>query len=283
MKEATSTIFVCCHKRIEVPHTSLLHPIQVGAALADDRFPGFLSDDVGKSISTKNRSYCELTAQYWAWKNFRAEHYGFFHYRRFLYPDQKEKRPYRIEGEPAQEVLHKLRFEDFPKLIDGSDMIMPIGEDMHITVRNHYENAPYHYGSDLELTEQILREMHPECVGAMEEYLAGTVLYFGNIYIMRRDVFNDYCAWLFPILEEFDRRADVSGYNTQEMRVDGFLAERLLGVYYFWRRGELKTLELPRVHFEPDTGKRIREKAVNLLLPPGTVRRAYIKRLYRGK
>ncbi len=87
-------LFVCCHRPEKVPKHPLLYPIQVGAALSEVRFPEFLYDDTGENISEKNRSYCELTAQYWAWKNVRADYYGFFHYRRYLYPDTKAKRPF---------------------------------------------------------------------------------------------------------------------------------------------------------------------------------------------
>lgn len=41
-------------------------------------------DNEGDNISGKNPDYCELTAQYWAWKNIDCDYYGFFHYRRYL-------------------------------------------------------------------------------------------------------------------------------------------------------------------------------------------------------
>ena len=81
-------LFVCCHNESEVPAHPLLIPIQVGTALAERRFAGYAHDDEGENISRKNRAYCELTAQYWAWKNCQAEYVGFFHYRRYLYPGQ---------------------------------------------------------------------------------------------------------------------------------------------------------------------------------------------------
>ena len=90
-------LFVSCHKACALPKHELLVPMQVGAALTDERFPGFIQDDTGENISALNRSYCELTAQYWAWKNCAADYLGFFHYRRFLYPDTAEIRPYRVE------------------------------------------------------------------------------------------------------------------------------------------------------------------------------------------
>lgn len=269
-------LFVCCHQPAAVPEHPLLVPIQVGAALADGHFSGFLHDDAGDNISGKNRSYCELTAQYWAWKNMRVDYYGFFHYRRYLYPDMRAKRPYRIEREPTLPLLDKLGYAAFADLIPQYDLILPKGEDMHVPVREHYAQAPFHHGKDLDLTEQIVWERHPEVGEAAEQYLSGTTCYFGNIFIMKQRVFQDYCGWLFPILEEFDRRADTSGYGSQERRVEGYLAERLLGVYAVHHR-ELKTLELPRVHFIENPAERLKKQAVNFVLPPGSVRRSRIK------
>ncbi len=271
-------LFVCCHRLEQVPKHPLLYPIQVGAALADTHFPGFLHDDTGDNISMKNRSYCELTAQYWAWKNVEADYYGFFHYRRYLYPDPGAKRPYRIEREPTLAVLDKLGYDKFVDLVQQYDLILPKGENMYVPVREHYAQAKHHHGKDLALAEQIVGEQCPETMEAAEEYLSCTVCYFGNIYIMKRQVFRDYCAWLFPILKEFDRRAGVVGYSPQDRRVDGYLAERLLGIYATFQQEHLNVLELPRVHFhsEPEL---VRLCLLNAVLPPGSRRRAWMKRV----
>lgn len=271
-------LFVCCHQPAQVPKHPLLVPIQVGAALADSHFSGYLHDDTGDNISVKNRSYCELTAQYWAWKNVEADYYGFFHYRRFLYPDIKVKLPYRVEREASLSLLDKLGYAEFEQLIRQYDIIVPKGENMYVSVREHYAKAPYHHQKDLELAEQIIHERHSEMAPALEAYLSGTVCYFGNIYIMRRGIFHDYCAWLFSILEEFDQRADVSQYSAQERRVDGYLAERLLGVYVTFWRNELKTLELTRVHFYGKS-EYIRRRLLNGILPPGSRRRAMCRKI----
>ena len=273
-------LFVCCHRPEKVPEYPLLVPVQVGTALSEERFLCFLHDDDGENISEKNRSYCELTAQYWAWKNVDADYYGFFHYRRYLYPNTKSKLPYRIEGVPGQLILDKLGFKKYAELIEKYDLIAPIGENMHIPVREHYANAPHHHGKDLELIERIIRECHPQMVSAMEKYLSGTICYFGNIYIMKRQVFQDYCAWLFPILEDFDRRADKSGYSAQELRVNGYLAERLFGVWYEYHRTKLRTIELPRVHFGPPT---VAKRLEQCILPPGSKLRATVKKIVSSK
>ena len=274
-------LFVCCHKESPVPKHPLLVPMQVGAALAERHFDDYIHDNTGDNISAKNRSYCELTAQYWAWKNCDAEYIGFFHYRRFLYPRKNEKRPYRIEKTPELELLKRLEYEDFSECIREYELIAPIGEDMHVPIREHYANAPYHHKEDMDLVEEIVRKNHPEMAEAMETYLSGTVSYFGNIFIMKQNLFKEYCGWLFPILEEYDRRSDKTGYSVQELRVNGYLAERLFGVWMTYIRPKVRAIELPRVHFIPDQKERVKKTVMNLLLPPSSEIRASVKKWMR--
>ena len=61
-------IYIACHQPSPVPQHPFLFPIQVGSILTQERFSGMLMDDTGENISERNRSYCELTALYWAWK-----------------------------------------------------------------------------------------------------------------------------------------------------------------------------------------------------------------------
>ena len=274
-------LFVCCHQPFNVPNHPLLVPVQVGAALADTHFAGFEHDDGGENISRKNRSYCELTAQYWAWKNADADFYGFFHYRRYLYPDAGAKLPYRIEGAPDGAVLERLDFDRLEQLIPQYDIIAPKGENMFVPVREHYADAPFHHKKDLDLIVEILGECHPEMTDAVQAYLSGSVCYFGNIYIMSKEQFHRYCEWLFPVLEEFDRRVNVDGYSPQELRVDGYLAERLFGIWLTRIRQaeDPAVLELPRVHFEPDEAVCRKKRLINALLPPGSVRRSLVKKI----
>lgn len=273
-------LFVCCHNESEVPAHPLLIPIQVGTALAERRFAGYAHDDEGENISRKNRAYCELTAQYWAWKNCQAEYVGFFHYRRYLYPDEAASAPYRIERLPSEKLLAELGYDRFASTIRNFDIIVPREEEMFISVREHYAGAPYHHYEDLERAEDILRHRHPEFARAAEKYLSGSKQLFGNIFIMKKDVFNDYCQWLFPVLEEFDARKNPE-YTGQETRVDGYLAERLFGIYYMERKEQLKTKELPRVHFEPNRARFAGQWLEKALLPPGTKRRAIAKKFIK--
>ena len=52
-----------------------------------------------------------------------------------------------------------------------------------------------------------------------------------NMCVMRRDYFDAWCAWLFPVLFEVERRMDITDYDPYNARVFGFVAERLLDVW----------------------------------------------------
>lgn len=259
-------LFVCCHEQTTVPAHRLLCPLQVGAALNEKRFAGFAYDDEGENISSWNRYYCELTGHFWAYKNVQADYYGFFHHRRYLYPDEHASKPYIIRHKPN---LGKLRYDEFPALIERFDLILPCREEMCVPVRSHYAKA--HRMEDLALAQQLVLAQYPQMRSALQAYLDGTACYFGNIFIMRREVFVDYCRWLFPLLADFD-----AAVADRPLRVDGYIAERLLGVYATYRQRTLRILEIPRVFFL--SGKEyVLRRGLNAILPPGSVRRGQVK------
>ncbi|MSL72264.1 DUF4422 domain-containing protein, partial [Escherichia coli] len=75
-------IFVTTHKNVNTFDSKIMQPVQVGPK--NYRFPWAFHDDEGENISNLNPRYCELTTQYWAWKNEDADYYGFCHYRRYF-------------------------------------------------------------------------------------------------------------------------------------------------------------------------------------------------------
>ena len=169
--------------------------------------------------------------------------------------------------------------------ISQYDLIVPQAEEMYETVRENYRRAPCHDIADLQLIEQIVKEQCPQYSQAMEQYFQGTKLYLKNMYIMRNGLFQQYCSWLFPLLEEFDCRNDWDKYrgNPVALRVDGYLAERLFGVWYTYQKqtNAVKSCELPRIHFahlDGGKGKLQSMKLVNAILPPGTRRRSLASR-----
>ena len=80
---ANVKIYISCHTDSAYRKDEVFCPVQTGCAVPGHvRLDGMLHDDEGENISALNTMYCELTAQYWAWKNQEADYYGFCHYRR---------------------------------------------------------------------------------------------------------------------------------------------------------------------------------------------------------
>lgn len=254
-------IFIACHKDdIVVPDNPLFFPVQVGTALRSNRFEGMAHDDEGDNISDKNESYCELTAQYWAWKNVDADYYGFFHYRRYLsFADEAFETNYFSDvlfDYNDEETLAKIGIEEgrMHSIIEKYDVIVPEAGEFPsgATLLEQYGLAKQHRLEDLETVLDILTERYPEMLPAAEKYLNGKRGYFCNMFIMKKEFFEPYCEWLFSILAEHEHRRDFSMYDKSSYRVSGYLAERLFGIYLTWLKDAkgVKVKELQRPFFD---------------------------------
>ena len=267
--EPNIKIYVVCHKKSYVPKNPYLYPIQVGTSIAGTRLPDMLHDDEGNNISEKNKSYCELTAQYWAWKNDDADYYGFFHYRRYFAFDPDLNRDdgwgniayERISQDAIKEM--KLIPSVMKQIITQYDMITVKGrkypriveEGKPLDVYHEYGIASFQHRKDLDITLGVLREKYPEFIDAAEEYMKSNVAHECNMFIMKKEIFHKYCEWLFDILFETEKRLDMTWYSVEEYRVMGYLAERLCGIYYTYLSKEksLKCFELPKTLFHDTT------------------------------
>lgn len=269
-------IFMCCHKPFEfVP--PMCTPIQCGSAL-HEKICGAVYDDNGDNISEKNPEYCELTAHYYAWKNIEADYYGFCHYRRFFCFDERVSKPYLAKKGLSGKDFKLLGTEKLIKeLVESNDMIVPRSEDMGVPVRRHYETSKYHFADDLALFVNILADKFPYLKPFADDYLSQTKQYFCNMFVMKRELFFDYCEKLFGILSEFDERKSLHG-DFQSDRTDGFLGEIFTGIYIaYCRKNGAKILELPRI--DVDCG--FKKRAGYLILPPESKRRFLAKKVVK--
>lgn len=233
-------IFISYHKKSEMIESEIMTPIQVGAKKSSVDL-GILRDDEGTNISDKNDKYCELTAQYWAWKNEDADFYGFMHYRRhFIFRDIE----YRFEdGRPVSyRGIHKRYREEIGlnddaiyECVEGVDLILPLAVDTSSwgAVSNEVQFSCLEnlHAADFDIVCKTVTELYPDYYDAVWEFRKGHYAYWYNMFIMRKDIFNDYSRWLFHILEESEKKIDFTIYNVQETRTLAFMAERLLSIY----------------------------------------------------
>ena len=257
-------ILISCHKEADHPESEILLPIQVGAANARVRFPDMLHDDEGENISDKNPMYCELTAQYWAWKNLDADYYGFCHYRRYFnFSDTVyEEDPWGnvLEDYVDANAAQKYGFDDqtIADLVARYDVITTTRKDLRrmperfSSVDDQYAKAQKLHAKDLQTIREIIDEKFPAYSLAAKKHCEGHTTSFCNMYILRKEIFADYCAWMFAVLAEFEKRTDMSRYSQEALRTPGHLSERLFGIYYIYLQEQgrtLKTKELQCVLF----------------------------------
>ena len=213
-------ILVATHKPYWMPNESIYMPIHVGKKGKSDI--GFVGDDTGNNISHKNSNYCELTALYWAWKNLEADYIGLVHYRRYF----TTKTVFNVEKRKCQ-ILSR---EDWERILAENPVVVADKRKYYIeSNRSHYNHA--HPRAGLDIVEQIITERYSDYRMYFDLVCNRTWAHMFNMFVMRQDLFNQYCEWLFLILTDLEKRLDISSYDNYQARVFGFVAERLLDVW----------------------------------------------------
>lgn len=218
---------------------------------------GMLADNTGENISYKNKAYCELTTQYWAWKNVQADYYGFSHYRRYfsfapgMLPEADCGCIVCSHINGKMENMLCLHEEDIRRKVGQYDFLIAKGIPVRAlwakNVYEHYRKAPGLKIRDYALFLQILCEKYPHLRNAARAYSSGKVFYPCNMFIMKKELFAEYAGMLFAVLEEFEKRSDMRMYSREGYRTPGHLGERFAGIYYSYlkqkggyRLGELQ-------------------------------------------
>ncbi|MBA4411341.1 MAG: DUF4422 domain-containing protein [Bacteroidota bacterium] len=257
-------VYVFHYKNGSILKTDQIYqPIMAGNALhsGDSTITG---DDTGENISEKNPFYSELTGIYWVWKNTSQDVTGTCHYRRF-FTAQPEPFIYKLKRLLYIIVgLYKKRFgliytentklftpkilneQEINELLNKYDAILPQARKLKYTVETHY--LRYHNIENLILLESILTEKCPEYLDAFQSVLNGKRLYANNMFIMKDEHYQEFMNWWFDLLFEFERRIDLNSYTNYQKRILGFMAERLLTIWF--RKKQLNTIELPVIYFK---------------------------------
>ncbi len=216
-------ILVAQHKPAKVYGNDIYTPIHVGKAISASDL-GILGDDTGENISLLNPYYCELTAQYWAWKNLHnVDYIGLCHYRRYF----------------KTEVTN----ENIDEIMSDCDIILT----KRITLRT---NILHWYSSclipeDIALFHLYMSKLYNNDLNVYHNYyLRRNWINPANMFICAKDLFNDFCAWQFGILNDLFEIIPKSSYS-RERRLMGYFGETLLP-FYAYQKG-IKIKEIPIV------------------------------------
>lgn len=237
-------IMVCYHKPSRIFKNKYFEPIHVGKEIAkeyskdgiisDADFQwmdkNLIGDDSGENISNKNRYYCELTAHYWAWKNQDVlnspEYFGLMHYRRVL------------NFNYCKEGTYKVSCKTIERLCKQYDVILPEPKIAYSPIKkeiikNIYEHfSVEHSKEDIDLMKEAVLRLHPEMKEDVDLILYQTEkISWYNIFIARKEIFNQYSKWLFEILFFLEKYTYNGERSIEKMRMMGYYGEILLNIY----------------------------------------------------
>ena len=195
-------------------------PIHLGRALAakitkdgtiNDKdyqwmLDNMIGDDTGDNISALNREFCELTAIYWAWKNYdklgNPDYISFMHYRRhFIFNEKYDKEFNEIPDNIVfpnidENYINDIKLDNVESFIQDNDIILPNLFDMHKTFGSNNYYIKDLYSADIQksfydfnLTTDILIKKYPDYAHIKDEYYNNPKIYFKNMFIMKKDIF----------------------------------------------------------------------------------------------
>lgn len=233
-------ILVATHKKFQMPQdTNLYLPVHVGKEGKEAL--GYQGDNVGDNISTLNPYYCELTGLYWAWKNLDCDYLGLVHYRRYF---TKKSQKYSDDINIDQVILSQKEIEEY---LEQADVIVPKKRKYYIeTLYSHYAHT--HDAIHLDVTREILSEFQPSYLESYDKIMSQCSGYMFNMFIMNKQLSDDYCEWLFPIINELYERLDITNYSSFDARLFGRISERLFNVWLDKKNVTVK--EVPFMYME---------------------------------
>lgn len=235
-------IYVCTHKTYTKPGDDLYRTLHVGRKISDDL--GYEGDDTGDHISDRNKSFCELTGIYWIWKNVSCDIVGICHYRRYFIKDEDF-----LKKEDIEEILSS-----------GYDVILPAcGFTKSKTVSSHY--AKEHYKKDLDTVRSIIAELYPEYIPAFDLSMHCNLISPWNMLITKKEIFQEYCSFIFSVLFEAEKRIDISHYDSFQGRIFGYLSERLIRVWFLMHT--YRIYEIPVRQINPEDAYNQHEKMLS--------------------
>lgn len=199
---------------------SYIKKLQVGSALTDEKVAE-INDAMGDNISDRNGNYSELTGLYWIWKNalpkLAEESYcGLAHYRRML----------------------ELSEDDLLRFIDNNiDVVLPYPMPYEPSIEAHH----LRYLSDCEWNAVLraLEELQPEYAEAFKGILKQGYFYNYNVILAKKEVLDNYCSWLFPLLFRIEEINDPNKEKSPN-RYIGYVGETLETLYFMYNKNGLK-------------------------------------------
>ena len=244
-------ILIAYHKKDFLLKDEILMPIHAGRAIAEQKGSPDLEwlqehmegDNTGDNISMKNMFFNEMTVAYWAWKNYEKignpDYIGFMHYRRHFYLANDTAKSVVEWDDMTDTYLQDIGYSTqvIDDVLSDCDFVCTMPQ-YRVSLYEHYKRN--HRIEDLDRAIEIMDLEFPHMALSARNYLNGTKAYFCNMFIMPKEMFFEYCHFIFSVLFKYEKK---HGVNKRT-----FLSEWLTGIYINWLlEGGAKCKFLPTV------------------------------------
>jgi len=221
-------ILITCRKNGYLSNDDRLVPIQCGRKIAIEKYnsgkfsqedydwlmKNTIGDDTGDNISERYGTLKEMTAVYWAWKNYdklgNPDYIGLNHYRQYF----------------------EINYENLDKIFEKYDLI----KQKHDFSKYSLYEVWIKEGCSKSFIDNAISIC--KCVNntegrKIEKFLKGNIKRgMPNMFIMKKDDFFNYCNFIFPIIFKLPQ-------ETAFGRQAGYFAA-LLTSYYLFRLSKTK-------------------------------------------
>ena len=280
-------ILVAYHKYDDILRSQVYQPIQLGRVIANEKSKDgklaldeqerlknlMIGDDTGDNLSNENRCLNEMTAVYWAWKNYdnlgSPEYIGLVHYRRhFIFLDQ------RLENEEWLPNSNALVFsymttqyksliseKHLDKILNDYDGVSSYLYDLrnlnprYLSCRDRFVEMVGLDGQLFDLAIRYILENFPEYYHDVKLFQREPKNYLCNMFVFKREDFFDYCQFVFPILKKLLENRDLfENKGVTQGRAPGFISEWLTTIFIFHLiRVKKRRFKQCRISFIEDT------------------------------
>jgi len=131
---------------------------------------------------------------------------------------------------------HYRRFFDMRTIREISDGAIYVAKPIRCPYSLEWQYGYYHDRRDLGVCLDVMSELNMNSE-SFNRYMQTHTDNFApmNMFVMRRDFFEEWCDFIFPVLLKLEQRIDVSGRDNYQKRAVCFLSERLFG-WWCWEK-----------------------------------------------
>lgn len=198
--------------------------------LGENLFPKNWHDEKkGKNIGNLNKNYGELSGFYWVWKNllsdFKSNDFiGFCHYRKLWLNFILEKK-----NKKSAKSLYSDLLDPDNILLDNVDVVQV--QPIEFLNKNLFQDFEIvHKNNMLKISLEFLKE---PIKSNFFNFLQNNKLYPLNMFITKKNIFEEYCNIIFPWLNSnYNFCLQKNLLRDYNIRLPAFLAERFTSFWF---------------------------------------------------